>query len=191
MASLFHNDEPDSGALVSTGHLPSGRQIDSLLAEGDERYKAIEDGAVADHIPALAAARSDLFAISMVGVDGSINAIGGLCSQRVVDRQTAVLRSRAAGTGTFGLTRAGPAPEQPRREFAPAGSTTSAQDAGLQFARMGPALSQHARRRPQHFQPPNATCLSPHAAPVQGRCPSSVAERDRRNLMLRIKPTNL
>ncbi len=76
MDSLFHQDEPSSSALVSTGHLPSGNLIASLLSEGHERYSGIEDGAVADYIPALAAARPDLFAISMVGVDGTTHTVG-------------------------------------------------------------------------------------------------------------------
>lgn len=76
MDSLFHQDEPSSNALVSTGHLPSGNLIDALLAEGHARFRSVEDGAVADYIPALAAARPDLFAVSMVGVDGSIHGIG-------------------------------------------------------------------------------------------------------------------
>jgi glutaminase len=76
MNSLFHQDEPNSNALVSTGHLPSGTLIDSLLAEGHARYSAVEDGVVADYIPALAAAQPGLFAISMVGVDGTTHSIG-------------------------------------------------------------------------------------------------------------------
>jgi glutaminase len=38
----------------------------------------VEEGAVADYIPALAAAPSDLFAIAMAGVDGHVQAIGNV-----------------------------------------------------------------------------------------------------------------
>jgi glutaminase len=76
MDSQFHVEEPRGNALVSTGQLPSGPLIGSLLAEGYERYRSVADGTVADYIPALAAAPPDLFAISMVGVDGQVHAIG-------------------------------------------------------------------------------------------------------------------
>jgi glutaminase len=76
MDSLFHRDEPHSNDLVSTGHLPSQERVDSLLAEVYQRYRDVDAGAVADYIPALAAARPDLFAICMAGVDGAIHAVG-------------------------------------------------------------------------------------------------------------------
>jgi glutaminase len=81
MDSLFHKDEPYSSDLVSTGHLPSVAMIEQLLAEAHERYRRVEDGTVADYIPALAAARPDLFAISMVGVDGSVHSIGDVAQE--------------------------------------------------------------------------------------------------------------
>lgn len=76
MDTRFHSDEPFTDALVSTGRLPPNPQIDSLLAEAYARYKDVADGAVADYIPALAAASPDLFAICIAGVDGTIHAIG-------------------------------------------------------------------------------------------------------------------
>jgi len=72
--------------------------------------------------------------------------------------------------------------EQPSREFASAGPTTRAKDAGLQVARIGPALSQHACRRSQHFQPPTPPCFSPNASPISGRRSASVAESVRRGV---------
>ncbi len=83
-----------------------------------------------------------------------------------------------------------PAPEQPRREFAPAGPTTRAKVAGLQVARIGPALCQHARRSLQHVQPATPPRFPPHTSPVQGGGSASVAERDRRGITARIDRTN-
>ena len=69
-------------------------------------------------------------------------------------------------------------------------STTRAEDAGFQGARIGPAISQHARRRPQHFQHRTSHSLTSLASPVQGRGSASVAERDRRGVTARIDGPN-
>ncbi len=76
MDTRFHGDEASSDALVSTGRLPPDPQIDALLAEAHARYRDLDDGVVADYIPALASVQPDLFAICMAGVDGSIHGIG-------------------------------------------------------------------------------------------------------------------
>src|SRR5467141_1022890 len=56
-------------------------------------------------------------------------------------------------------------------------ATTRAQDAALQVSRICPALSQHARRRSQQFQPSAAPRLPIDAADLQSRIGSAMAER--------------
>jgi glutaminase len=41
-------------SYVSTGHLPPAERVDNLLAEAYERFKSVDEGKVADYIPALA-----------------------------------------------------------------------------------------------------------------------------------------
>src|SRR5712671_3077712 len=56
-------------------------------------------------------------------------------------------------------------------------ATTRAQDAALQVSRICPAVSQHARRRSQQFQPSAAPRLPIDAADLQNRSGSAMAER--------------
>ena len=63
-------DEAAAQALVSTGELPAPDEVREAALEAYERYRSTTDGAVADYIPALAAASPDLFGISLVGVRG-------------------------------------------------------------------------------------------------------------------------
>jgi glutaminase len=61
---------------VSTGELPSVEVVESLLDEVYESYRSVDEGAVADYIPALANADPTLFGASIVGVRGRAFSIG-------------------------------------------------------------------------------------------------------------------
>lgn len=61
---------------VSTGHLPPAEQIESLVAEAYERYRSLDEGRVADYIPALAKVPRELFGICVVGVGGAVYTAG-------------------------------------------------------------------------------------------------------------------
>ena len=69
-------DEETTPPQVSTGELPQPEQVRDLVTEAYERYRTNEDGAVADYIPALAAASPEWFGISVVGTRGRSFEIG-------------------------------------------------------------------------------------------------------------------
>ena len=69
-------DEETTPPRVSTGELPQPEQVRDLVTEAYERYRTNEDGAVADYIPALAAASPEWFGISVVGTRGRSFEIG-------------------------------------------------------------------------------------------------------------------
>ncbi|WP_435529626.1 glutaminase A [Occultella kanbiaonis] len=77
----LHNDEDAApvgvqDAAVSTGSLPAPADVQGLLTAAHERYRQDRRGAVADYIPALAAADPDLFGLSLGGVDGAVHSVG-------------------------------------------------------------------------------------------------------------------
>ncbi len=61
---------------VSTGQLPREAEVRELLVEAYERYRSVDDGSVADYIPALARVPPDLFGACIVSVDGRRVAVG-------------------------------------------------------------------------------------------------------------------
>ena len=61
------DDEPIS---VSTGHLPDAEKVRAIVEEAYERYRGVDDGVVADYIPALATADPAAFGAAVVGVHG-------------------------------------------------------------------------------------------------------------------------
>jgi glutaminase len=61
---------------VSTGRLPEADQVAVRVTEAYEQYRSLDEGTVADYIPALADAPPDLFGISVVGADGAVFSIG-------------------------------------------------------------------------------------------------------------------
>jgi glutaminase len=69
-------DEETTPPRISTGELPQPEQVRDLVTEAYERYRTNGDGAVADYIPALAAASPDWFGISVVGARGRSFEIG-------------------------------------------------------------------------------------------------------------------
>jgi glutaminase len=62
--------------LVSTGELPTEADVQEALAEAYDHCRGIDDGEVADYIPALAAADPSSFGIAVVGSRGGLWAIG-------------------------------------------------------------------------------------------------------------------
>ena len=76
---MLENLEADGSfdpASVSTGHLPSADRVALLVAEAHERYRRLDEGLVADYIPALARVPRDLFGICVAGVNGTVLSAG-------------------------------------------------------------------------------------------------------------------
>lgn len=61
---------------VSTGHLPDPEWVRRLVLEAYERYRGLDEGKVADYIPALARVPRDLFGIVVAGVNGNVIEVG-------------------------------------------------------------------------------------------------------------------
>jgi glutaminase len=68
--------EPGGTPFVSTGHLPTPEQVQSLVAEAYARYKSNTEGENSQVYPALARVPRDLFGICMVGTSGKVYAAG-------------------------------------------------------------------------------------------------------------------
>jgi glutaminase len=73
-----HSDDPTSTEphRVSTGALPRIDEVRELVTEAHARYADLDDGQVADYIPALASVDPALFGISVVGVEGGVVSVG-------------------------------------------------------------------------------------------------------------------
>ncbi|GAA1439514.1 glutaminase A [Leifsonia poae] len=67
---------PAEPAAVSTGSLPSPERVKALLEEAHDRYRDLDDGAVADYIPSLGRADPGLFGLSICGVRGQSASTG-------------------------------------------------------------------------------------------------------------------
>lgn len=61
---------------VSTGRLPTPDLVVQSMREAYDRYRILDEGIVADYIPALARASRKLFGFCIVGVSGAIQEIG-------------------------------------------------------------------------------------------------------------------
>src|SRR5690349_24546458 len=68
-------DHPET-ERVSTGVLPPDTDVQALISAGYERYRHLGDGAVADYIPALAAASPSAFGVCVAGVGGRLFSAG-------------------------------------------------------------------------------------------------------------------
>jgi glutaminase len=66
----------DQPFLISTGHLAPLQEVEVLVRAAYERYKGLDEGKVADYIPALAKVSRKLFGICVVGTSGNSFAIG-------------------------------------------------------------------------------------------------------------------
>ena len=69
-------DETTTTGAVSTGDLPTVDVVVALLDEVYERYRTVDEGSVADYIPALAGADPSHFGVSVVGVGGLGASVG-------------------------------------------------------------------------------------------------------------------
>jgi len=63
---------PKNADWVSTGHLPTNSVVQQLVNEAHQRFAAVEEGEVADYIPALAAANPDHFGLCIAATDGQL-----------------------------------------------------------------------------------------------------------------------
>lgn len=61
---------------VSTGHLPPTDLVQTLVVEAHDRFKSVNEGEVADYIPALAKVPRQLFGLCVVGCNGAVHAAG-------------------------------------------------------------------------------------------------------------------
>ena len=68
-------DHPET-ERVSTGELPPDTDVQALISAGYERYRHLGEGAVADYIPALAAASPSAFGVCVAGVRGRVFSAG-------------------------------------------------------------------------------------------------------------------
>ncbi|MEZ5861716.1 MAG: glutaminase, partial [Geminicoccaceae bacterium] len=69
-------DETTAAEAVSTGHLPDAKLVGRLLNEAYERYRTLDEGDVANYIPALARVPRELFGLCIVGVNGGVFPVG-------------------------------------------------------------------------------------------------------------------
>src|SRR5271154_738354 len=69
------DDEPET-ERVSTGALPADTDVRALVSAGYERYLHLDEGAVADYIPALAATSPAAFGVCIAGVGGRLFSVG-------------------------------------------------------------------------------------------------------------------
>lgn len=65
-----------AATCVSTGHLPPAQRVQALVADAHDRFADIDDGKVADYIPALAAVPRHLFAVCVVDTAGQAHEAG-------------------------------------------------------------------------------------------------------------------
>lgn len=70
------NDELSQESVVSTGHLPPPHIVQTLVEQAHDRFKSVEEGRVADYIPALAQIPPHLFGICVVETNGAIHGVG-------------------------------------------------------------------------------------------------------------------
>jgi glutaminase len=76
MHDLLHKQGEFGTTAISTGHLPAPDSVAAVMREGHKRYSRVQDGKVADYIPALAAADPAWFGVALCGVNGNIFATG-------------------------------------------------------------------------------------------------------------------
>ncbi len=76
MYAEVETDPKDDPPYVSTGHLPSAGLVESLVVEAYQRFRTLDEGSVADYIPAPARTPRHLLGLSVVGVDGAAHCAG-------------------------------------------------------------------------------------------------------------------
>ena len=73
---MFESPLEDVPQRALTGDLPKESLVSRLLAEAHERYSRLDEGTVADYIPALAEADPSLFGLALVENDGTTHLVG-------------------------------------------------------------------------------------------------------------------
>jgi glutaminase len=73
---LHIDDEVSGSSAISTGHLPPDEEVATLVAAAYERYQSLNEGKIADYIPALARTPRALFGVCVVGIEGGTFAVG-------------------------------------------------------------------------------------------------------------------
>lgn len=73
---MITSESESADQLVSTGQLPPEQQVQDLTVAAHERYRDLDEGTVADYIPALAGADPALFGLSVSEVDGTMHDVG-------------------------------------------------------------------------------------------------------------------
>jgi glutaminase len=68
--------EPDDVSVVSTGSLPNRDRVTGAMTEAHALFADVDEGHVADYIPALAKADPRLFGMSVVAVNGQSHDVG-------------------------------------------------------------------------------------------------------------------
>ena len=76
MYTRFYAEENLGPSTVSTGSLPPSDLIRSLIAEVHAKFVTVDEGKVADYIPALARAPRQLFGLCVAGIDGAVYSAG-------------------------------------------------------------------------------------------------------------------
>ena len=76
MHTHFYIDDPPVVLAVSTGSLPRAQVVQALVIEAYEKYALVDEGSVADYIPALARTPRGLFGVCVAGTNGAIYAAG-------------------------------------------------------------------------------------------------------------------
>jgi glutaminase len=76
MDSTTTHNQTISTSPVSTGHLPPSDRVSVLIAEAYNRFKSVDEGNVADYIPALAQVPRDLFGLCIVETSGTVHTAG-------------------------------------------------------------------------------------------------------------------
>lgn len=66
---------------ISTGALPPTDLVRSLVIEAYELYKNVDEGTVADYIPALAKTPPNLFGVCVVGINGAVHEAGDVAHE--------------------------------------------------------------------------------------------------------------
>ena len=95
---------------VSTGQLPREEVVRGLLVDAYERYRTVDEGVVADYIPALARVPPDLFGACIVSARGQTVAIGDAttgspsraCPSRSCSRSCATRSVTTRRAGSWG-----------------------------------------------------------------------------------------
>jgi glutaminase len=65
-----------TATCFSTGHLPPALRVQALVADAHARFKSVDDGQVADYIPALATVSRELFGVCLVESSGVCHEAG-------------------------------------------------------------------------------------------------------------------